>query len=73
MRVSFRIVAASYRRSDVAVELFGRTKEGKSVTALYPNFSPYFDLVDPPSSYLNEITRNEEFVRIEDKVLWVNG
>jgi DNA polymerase I len=73
MRVSFRIVAASYRRSDVAVELFGRTKEGKSVTALYPNFSPYFDLVDPPASYLNEITRNEEFVRMEDKVLWVNG
>ena len=33
MRVSFRIVAASYRRSDVAVELFGRTKDGKSVTA----------------------------------------
>lgn len=73
MEVSFRIVAASYRREDVAVELFGRTKEGKSVTALYPGFRPYFDLVEPPKAYLDALVSNDEFVKVEDKVLWVDG
>jgi DNA polymerase I len=73
MKVSFRLMAASYRRDDVAVELFGRTKEGKSVTALYKNFKPYFDLIDPPDSYLAELKKSEEFVKAEDKTLWVDG
>lgn len=73
MEVSFRIVAASYRREDVAVELFGRTRDGRSVTALYPGFRPYFDLVEPPQAYLDVLANNDEFVRAEDKVLWVEG
>jgi DNA polymerase I len=73
MKVSFRLMAASYRRDDVAVELFGRTREGKSVTALYKNFKPYFDLIDPPDSYIAELQRSEEFVKAEEKMLWVDG
>jgi DNA polymerase I len=66
-------MAASYRREDVAVELFGRTREGKSVTALYKNFRPYFDLIDPPDSYIDELRKSDEFVKEEDKTLWVDG
>lgn len=73
MEVSFRIVAAAYRREDVAVELFGRTQDGRSVTALYPGFRPYFDLVEPPQPILDELSDDEEFVKAEDKVLWVDG
>ena len=73
MKVSFRLMAASYRREDVAVELFGRTREGKSVTALYKNFRPYFDLIDPPDSYIDELRKSDEFVKEEDKTLWVDG
>ena len=73
MKVSFRLMAASYRRDDVAVELFGRTREGKSVTALYKNFKPYFDLIDPPDSFISELRKSEEFVKAEDKTLWVDG
>lgn len=73
MKVSFRLMAASYRREDVAVELFGRTREGKSVTALYKNFRPYFDLIDPPDSYIDELRKSDEFVKVEDKTLWVDG
>ncbi len=39
-----RVLVASYRSRDVAVELFGRTDDGRSVTALYFGFRPYFDL-----------------------------
>ncbi len=73
MRVSFRLFAASYRREDVAVELFGRTVDGRSVTALFKGFKPYYDLVEPPDSYLAELRNNEQFVKFEDKVLWVDG
>ena len=73
MKVSFRLMAASYRREDVAVELFGRTREGKSVTTLYKNFRPYFDLIDPPDSYIDELRKSDEFVKEEDKTLWVDG
>ncbi len=68
-----RILVASYRRKDVAVELFGRTEDGKSVTALYFGFQPYFDLVEPNKACLDLYEADEQFVRFEDKKLWVDG
>lgn len=73
MKVAFRIVAASYRRDDVAVELFGRTMDGESVTALFFGFRPYFDVVEPDNSYIAHMSTDPEFVSAEDKVLWVSG
>ena len=45
MNIKMRIVAASYRQSDVTVELYGRTDDNKSITALYYGFKPYFEYV----------------------------
>lgn len=73
MKVTFRIVAASYRRNDVTVELFGRTSDGRSVTALFFGFKPYFDVVDPDEAYMSEIREDPEFLSYEDKMLWING
>lgn len=73
MNVKMRILVASYRRKDVAVELFGRTEDGKSVTALYFGFQPYFDLVEPNKACLAMYESDDEFVRFEDKKLWVDG
>ncbi len=73
MKVSFRLIAASYRRDDVAVELFGKTTDGKSVTALYFGFRPYFDVIEPDEKYMNHIYSDPEFVSAEDKSLWVSG
>ncbi|WP_297218179.1 DNA-directed DNA polymerase [Thermoplasma sp.] len=73
MEVEIRIVSASYRQSDVAVELFGRTQSGESVTALYFGFRPYFDVVEPDEDYLKKIQNDEEFLKMEDKKLWIRG
>ncbi|KAA8923150.1 DNA-directed DNA polymerase [Thermoplasma sp.] len=73
MEIEIRIVSASYRQSDVAVELFGRTRDGYSVTALYFGFRPYFDVVDPDEAYLRAIQNDPEFVKMEDKKLWIRG
>ncbi len=73
MQIQMRIITASYRREDVVVELYGKTREGKSVTALYYGFNPYFDVVEPDELYLNSIQRNPEFVRFEEKTLWDEG
>ena len=73
MNVKMRILVASYRRKDVAVELFGRTKDGKSVTALYFGFQPYFDLVEPNEACLGMYRADPEFERFEDKKLWIDG
>lgn len=73
MNVKMRILVASYRREDVAVELFGRTEDGSSVTALYFGFQPYFDLVEPNKACLAMYESDDQFVRFEDKRLWVDG
>ncbi|WP_010917081.1 DNA-directed DNA polymerase [Thermoplasma volcanium] len=73
MQVDIRIVSASYRQSDVAVEIFGRSREGKSVSALFFGFKPYFDVVEPDNEYLSSIRNDDEYVKEEDKVLWVHG
>lgn len=73
MNVKMRILVASYRREDVAVQLFGRTEDGKSVTALYFGFEPYFDLVEPNNACLSLYEADDQFVRFEDRKLWVDG
>ncbi len=68
-----RVLVASYRSRDVAVELFGRTDDGRSVTALYFGFRPYFDLVEPSDACLQMYRADEEYVDEEDMKLWVDG
>ncbi len=73
MEVEIRIVAASYRRDDVAVELFGRTKDNKSVTVLYKGFKPHFDAIDPDPKYIQHLQEMGEFVSQEEKKIWYDG
>ncbi len=73
MRTSFRIVAASYRTDDVSVELFGRTRDGKSVTALYKGFRPYFYVHGMNPRFLDALKRDGEFVSSEETELWYEG
>lgn len=73
MILKIRIVSTSYRTYDTELEIFGRTPEGYSVTALCGNFDPYFDVIEPTDSEIDGIKKNQEFKRMEDKLLWVNG
>ncbi|MGC8609542.1 MAG: 3'-5' exonuclease, partial [Thermoplasmata archaeon] len=73
MEISMRIVSASYRQRDVAVELFGRTRDGKSVSALYFGFKPYFYVVSPDEEYVTSLENDPEFFKKEEKKLWLRG
>ncbi len=73
MQLRMRILVASYRREDVTIELYGRTDDGMSVTALYYGFKPYFDLVEPEDSIVEEMKNDPEYFRMEEKTLWYMG
>ncbi len=73
MELKVRIVAASYRREDVAVELFGRTEDNRSVTVLYRGFRPHFDVIEPDDIYLKHLKDSGQFVSSEEKKLWYEG
>ncbi len=57
MNLKMRLITASYRQSDVTVELYGRTADGKSVTALYFGFKPYFYYVNPDDECIKKLRR----------------
>jgi len=73
MNIKMRIVAASYRQSDVTVELYGRTDDNKSITALYYGFKPYFEYVEPDEECIREIEKNPEYLQMENKKLFLDG
>ena len=73
MKLSFRIVVASYRTNDVAIELFGRTADGKSVTALFFGFKPYFYVIGPSPDLQRNLKAQGELEGTENTQLWYEG
>ena len=77
-----RLITASYRREPKdgpegpqrpVIQLFGRTREGRSIAIEYAGFKPYFFAVNPPSSLRAALTKDAGVDRIEDCVLEVGG
>src|SRR5438128_2284526 len=77
-----RIVTASYRREPrngpeqaqlPVIQLFGRTREGQSITIEYSGFQPYFFVVEPPQSLRGAFGRDPQVVKLEDVTLQVEG
>jgi len=72
-----RILTASYRRDgpqeEPVIELFGRTRDGKSIVAEYWGFKPYFYAVRPSQVLLNYLGRDSEVLKIEPADLDVKG
>ncbi|NPA74671.1 MAG: DNA polymerase II [Euryarchaeota archaeon] len=75
MEEEVRLISASYSREGdgVVVELYGKTREGKSIVGLYHGFRPYFYLVEPPELLLEKFTEDPEIVSLEDVKLWYKG
>lgn len=65
-----RLLAASYRREgpeeEPVIELFGRTREGRSITVEHRGFRPYFYVVEPPQSLLGALKRDDEVVDLRE-------
>src|SRR5437879_5281862 len=77
-----RIITASYRREPVdgpedpqvpVIQLFGRTREGKSIAIEYSGFKPYFFVIAPPQALRGAFARDKQVVAFEDVTLEVEG
>jgi DNA polymerase I len=77
-----RILTASYRREppngpedaqEPVIQLFGRTREGKSVAVEYAGFKPYFYVVTPPQALRGAFARDKQVLTLEDVTLEVDG
>ena len=70
-----RLISASYSREGdgVVVELYGKTREGKSIVGRYKGFWPYFYLVEPPAVILEKFSKDSEVRAIEEVELWYRG
>src|SRR3989449_410936 len=77
-----RILTASYRREPTdapesiqrpVIQLFGRTREGKSIAIEYSGFRPYFYVVAPSQALRGAFSRDDQVAAFEDVRLEVNG
>lgn len=72
-----RMLTASYRRDgpqeEPVIEIFGRTKDDRSITIEYWGFLPYFYCIEPTQALLSALLHDPEIVRIENVELEVAG
>ena len=72
-----RMLTASYRREgpqeEPVIEIFGRTKDDRSIAIEYRGFLPYFYCIEPTQALRSYLERDPEVVRIEDVELEVAG
>ena len=71
-----RLISASYRQEgeSMVLELFGKTRDGRSVTVLdRSGFQPYFFIVDATEEVKEGLRKDTEVSRVEDLELWHRG
>lgn len=75
----FRLLYATYTNRDEngekfpLIEMFGRTREGQSITVLYKGFFPYFMLIDPPQATLDALAKDPEVRSLDPRTLFREG
>ncbi|HNU34974.1 MAG TPA: DNA polymerase domain-containing protein [Methanomassiliicoccales archaeon] len=63
-----RLLTASYSKGDndgIIVELFGKTRDGRSITLRKTGFRPYFHVAAPPEDVLPYVQGKDDFLTIE--------
>lgn len=70
-----RLLTASYAQSgdEILVELFGKTREGKSITVLAHGFRPYYFIVRPTPAAEEKLGRDPDVLRTEHDSLLFRG
>ncbi len=70
-----RIIDGTYsvERGSVRVELFGRAKDGSSVTLVHKGFFPYFYIISPDSDVLGELREDDNVISLQKKILNVDN
>ena len=70
-----RVINGTYSMEEkgVRIDLFGRTKNGDSITLRYRGFNPYFYIVSPDGNLIEEIRNDPEVVRFSQIMLYVGN
>jgi DNA polymerase elongation subunit (family B) len=71
-----RLLTASYNNDEndvVYIELFGKTRDKRSVTILCYGFDPYFFIVDPNEGVEKILKRDQDVLNVEHDVLLYKG
>jgi DNA polymerase I len=71
-----RLLTASYSNDEsgnVLVELFGKTRDKRSITILRYGFDPYFFIVDPMADTEKTLKRDSEVLKVEKDRLFYRG
>ncbi len=70
-----RLISASYKKmeNDLAVHLYGKTIDGRSIAVRFTKFEPYFHVVDPPSDIVEMLEKDDRVRRLEDCELLYKG
>ena len=74
--IDVRLLTASYSNDEngnVFVELFGKTRDKKSITILRYGFDPYFFIVEPKEDVERMLSRDPEVIKIERDRLFYRG
>ena len=74
MKWEVRLLTGNYEREDeeITVKLFGRTKNGESITILAKDFLPYFYVTVPPSE-IGSLANDVNVIKTEKVNLFLEG
>ncbi len=76
-RYELFLLGGSYRQhpdgGSVVVELFGRTREGRSVTARCYDHRPWFMLVEPDARAREALSHDDDVLELQDQKVFYRG
>ncbi|MFP4545334.1 MAG: 3'-5' exonuclease, partial [Methanomassiliicoccales archaeon] len=76
MEWDVRLLSASYRRQGddrLVIEIFGKTREGESITIKHVGFQPYFHLLDPDGKVGSDLESDPNVVDLRRMELFHRG
>ena len=70
-----RLLSASYTTVDdeAVIELFGKTRDKKSITILYYGFNQYFHIIDPKENLAPMMRRDKDVIGVTEDRLFFKG
>jgi DNA polymerase I len=70
-----RLIGVSYKEvaGELAIHMYGKTADGKSIAVKHVGFEPYFYVVEPPPDILEMLANDNRIKRLEDCELLVKG
>lgn len=71
-----RLITATYKRpsdSELVIEMFGKTADGRSIAILYPDFLPYFHVFGASEELVEALRKDGDVVKVEWIDLFYRG